>query len=281
MSQVALTSGKHFPGVSTLSLALDAVWPTELPVIVAECDAAGSDIAPRFGLNPNLGVVSLAATARRGISGEDLAAALQVVLGGVEVLVGPATPDQGHAMASVWGPMAAALGGLGTVDVIADCGRVGPGSSASRISPHADVTLVMTRPTPEGVAHADAAISALHPGAAYLGVVVRGPRSAVSEVEAALRVPVLGAIPEDHRAAAILWGEPGGRRYLERAPLIRAARELADAIAELLPSQASAGDAAAAFGELGPEAPPAWPPPAMEAMGAGVSAAAEREPRRA
>ena len=279
MSQIALASAKHSPGVSTLALALDAVWPAELPVVVAECDAAGSDIAPRFGLNPNLGVVSLAPSARRGLTGEDLAAALQLVLEGVEVLVGPATAEQGQAMATVWGPMAAALTALGTVDVIADCGRVGPGSSASRICPHADVTVVMTRPTPEGVAHADAAISALQVGAAYLGVVVRGPRSAVSEVEEALRVPVLGAIPEDHRAAAILWGEPGGRRYLERSPLIRAARELADVIAELLPT--AAGNAAAAFGEPGPEAHQAWAPPAMEAMGAGVSASMEREPRRA
>jgi hypothetical protein len=43
-------------------------------------------------------------------------------------------------------------------------------------------------------------------------------------------VPVIGSLPEDDRAAAALAGAPMRRWLLERLPLVRAARCLAEAI---------------------------------------------------
>ena len=46
MALIAIASDKGAPGVTTSALALAAVWPR--PVLLAECDPSGGDLAYRF-----------------------------------------------------------------------------------------------------------------------------------------------------------------------------------------------------------------------------------------
>ena len=70
MALIAIAADKGSPGVTTTSVALAAVWPRR--VLLAEADPAGGDLVYRSAgahggvLNPNSGLLSLAATARHG-----------------------------------------------------------------------------------------------------------------------------------------------------------------------------------------------------------------------
>src|SRR5690606_15599641 len=68
---IVLAADKGAPGVTTAATALGAVWPR--PVLLAECDPAGGDLAYRLPaadggvLIPTTGLLSLGAVARRGL----------------------------------------------------------------------------------------------------------------------------------------------------------------------------------------------------------------------
>ncbi|MCP9979875.1 hypothetical protein [Actinomadura madurae] len=92
MALIALAADKGAPGVTTAAVALGAVWPR--PVLVAECDQAGGDLVYRLPaaspadgdgdggmLNPSRGLLSLAATARRGLRPDQIAEHCQRLAG--------------------------------------------------------------------------------------------------------------------------------------------------------------------------------------------------------
>jgi hypothetical protein len=120
---------------------------------------------------------------------------------------------------------------LPDTDVIADCGRLEPGAPSATIARHAQLVVVAARPTLEGVAHLRARLAA-PAGPAPVGVVLIGERPySAAEVEATVGVKVIGVLPQDERAAAMLNGEPGTASKLHRSSLVRSARDLAAAIA--------------------------------------------------
>ena len=105
MALIAIAADKGSPGVTTSALALAAVWPRR--VLLAETDPAGGDLVYRSRaahggtLDPNSGMLSLAATARRGLAAEQLWDHAQPLTGGLDVLVGlvgnePMTRAAGH-----------------------------------------------------------------------------------------------------------------------------------------------------------------------------------------
>src|ERR671918_2515995 len=65
MAYVAFASAKASPGVTTTVAALAATWPAERDLVVAELDPSGGDLAVRFDLAAEPGLVSLAAAGRR------------------------------------------------------------------------------------------------------------------------------------------------------------------------------------------------------------------------
>ena len=264
MTLIALVSAKGSPGVTTLALALAHVWPRR--VLLAECDPAGGDIAAGFlagASDPGRSLLDLTVTARR----TELRSALRSHLVALDdtglrtVLPGLRGPDQAAALLPWWDRLAAMFGDLsdlhspdknrggdGTVDVLADCGRLSAGHPPTAVLRRADAVLLVLRPTLRSVAHARATVQALAPegmGAGRLVAVLVGagrPYTA-REVTRTLRVPVL-EVAHDPRAAAVLSdGAPAGRRFATSA-LLRSARTLADR----LPASASASpmDTAAA-----------------------------------
>ncbi|MEU9023222.1 hypothetical protein [Actinomadura sp. NPDC048394] len=326
MALIALAADKGAPGVTTAAVALGAVWPR--PVLVAECDQAGGDLvyrlpaaAPDGGagrqgggdggmLNPARGLLSLAATARRGLRPDQIAEHCQRLVGGLDVLVGLTNAEQAQAMTWLWGPLGRAFAGLGPVDVIADCGRLGAGTPLTELLREADLVVLLTRATLEQVAHLRERVAALAAelrGGPPVGVLVladpRDFRGSIAEVDRIIvgargrqapdpaaqagppppEVRVLGGLALDPKGADLLSGRWGGR--LDRSLLIRSAREVAgDLVARLDAAPAAtpatpAAPPASAPGLAGEPAPPAGGRPVPDARTEQVPAGGRHEER--
>ena len=244
MGVVALGSVRSC-GVTTLALALAATWPTERRVLVVEADPAGGTLAGAGGWPPEPGLVSLAAATRRV---DDLSAVFEhchELPGGARVLAAPASGEQArHALSMLEGVFA----GLGELDadVLLDCGRLEPttthGAPASTASGSlgrftgADRALLAVRPRLADL-HALGSWLATRSAAPIitsgrLGLVLIGDGPYPnSEIIDALGVEVLGHLPFDPEAAAVLATVPASDRALRQAPLVRSARSLAEQLA--------------------------------------------------
>jgi hypothetical protein len=242
---IALAADKGAPGVSTAAVALGAVWPR--PVLVAECDQGGGDLVYRLPaegggmLNPARGLLSLAATARRGLRPDQIGEHTQRLVGGMDVLAGLTNADQAQGLTWLWGPLGRCFASLHPIDVLADCGRLGAGGPMNDLLREADMIVLFTRPSLEQVAHMRERVSALAAVESRtrppIGIVViadpRDYRGSIAEVDrivtqAQLPATVLGGFAFDPRGAEMLRGQWGGR--LDRSLLIRSARELAGSL---------------------------------------------------
>ena len=148
---IAVAADKGAPGVTTTAIALAAVWPR--PVLLAECDPAGGDIAywlPAEGggrLDPRRGLLSLAVAARRDLQPAQVWTHAQKLRGGLDVLLGVTNAEQGAGLEPLWGPVGGLLAGLPQADVIADCGRLGPDGPYYDLLAHAAAVVLVTRPS--------------------------------------------------------------------------------------------------------------------------------------
>src|SRR5690606_38999284 len=154
---IVLAADKGAPGVTTAATALAAVWPR--PVLLAECDPAGGDLAYRLPaydggvLNPAKGLLTLGATARRGLDPGQIHAHTQKIVGGLDVLVGLTHGEQAAGLTWLWGPLGRALAGIPQADVIADCGRLGGHPQIADLLAEAEQVLLLTRASLDHVAH--------------------------------------------------------------------------------------------------------------------------------
>ncbi|MGI5352510.1 hypothetical protein ACQEU8_30620 [Streptomyces sp. CA-250714] len=257
MALIALAADKGAPGVTTAAVALSAVWPRR--ALLAEMDTAGGDLVYRSPasdgrpLDPNAGLLSLAATARRGLAAEQLWDHTQRLSGGLEVLVGLGNAEQSAGLAGQWDTLGRAFASLAdsphpqlAADVIADCGRIGPESASVALFPHAALVLLIARDEPEQIARvrdrALALTARLH-GAGrgmsplaqpLLGVllVARAQGAAkiagqVNDMLVASRAgaQVVGVLAHDPLGAEQLAGRRRGR--VERSLLVRSVRKVA------------------------------------------------------
>ncbi|GHH58264.1 hypothetical protein AB0H92_37430 [Streptomyces phaeochromogenes] len=254
MALIALAADKGSPGVTTAAVALAAVWPRR--VLLAETDPAGGDLVYRSAaahggpLNPNTGMLSIAATARRGLVPDQLWDHVQPLSGGLEVLVGLGNAEQAAGLAGLWPTLGRAFAQLADsphapADVIADCGRISGDTPAVEMFSQAALVLLISRTEPEAIARVRdraAALSAkLHGGArgaAALGtpligvVLITDPGESgklvhqVNDmlVAAQTGARVVGTIAEDPAGADQLAGRKRGR--LDKSLLIRSARKV-------------------------------------------------------
>ena len=254
MALIAIAADKGSPGVTTAAVALAAVWPRR--VLLAEADPAGGDLVYRAAgahggvLNPNSGLLSLAATARHGLAAEQLWDHAQPLVGGLDVLVGLGGAEQAAGLSGLWPMLGQAFAMLaqspnGAADVIADCGRIGPDSPTLELFPHAALVLLVSRTAPEQLARvrdrAGALSAKLHGsqrGAAALGyppigvlLIADTGESArltaqVNEMLVASQISarVVGTLAHDPAGAEMLSGRRRGR--LDKSLLIRSARQI-------------------------------------------------------
>ena len=229
MALIAIAADKGAPGVTTACLALTLVWPR--PVLLAECDPAGGDLVYRLPaahggqLDPGRGLLSLAVAARRGLTPDQVLEHAQKLRGGLDVLVGVVTAEQGAGLEPLWGPVGAALARLPDCDVIADCGRIGADGPHYDLLAYASSVVLVTRASLEEVVRLRERVAA---ATSALGMRHRQG------------IPVGVMVVADHRrfhAALTETGQALGgdqRGHLGRSLLLRTARDLARRLARSL-----------------------------------------------
>ncbi len=250
MALVSVASAKGSPGVSTTALALAARWPGQC--LLADLDPAGGDVALRYRdedgdpLDTDRGLLSLGVAVRRGTESAQLADHLQRLSGGLDALVGVSSPSQVQGLGAAWGHVGRLLARQPEADVIADCGRVVPGSATIPVLQASDVVLFVTDSSLEQVAHLRERIrnmaDVLRPGdvdgipvAVAVIASYRDTRAAADLQQlldsARLPVTVLGVIADEPRSAHVL--RTGHGRIGRGSLLLRSVDGVVDKIREL------------------------------------------------
>lgn len=232
MTVIAFASVKGAPGVTTTASLVGATWPEGRPVVLAECDPAGGDLAARFALSTVLGWASFRAEQRRSEAPVALTEHVQRLPGGLEVLVGTRRSAMDAERWPIAGLLASASASAdGPVDVLADVGRLPTGPEESDgWSDHAGALVIVVRSDAASVMQVrDAGPRILARWGELAALVVIGSgRHSPGEIERFTGIPVLGAIPYDPVAAAAASGEHTGRRHLGRSLLVSSAGRLAE-----------------------------------------------------
>ena len=244
---VAVGSAKGAPGVTTTARVLASVWPSD--ALLVDCDPAGGDLALQGRgpggtvLDPERGLLSLGADARRGLEADALGEHIQVLEGGLPVLVGVTHPEQVTGFGGAW-PALATVFANARATVVADCGRIAPGTPVLPVLQAADAVLFVVRPRLEAYAHLrerlrwllGLQVTGRRPGVGV--VVVTDPRDTSSPAELAqllahegLAASVVGRVAHDTRAADVLAGRVD--RGVARSLLVRSARELVGPVQRL------------------------------------------------
>lgn len=231
---IAVCSLSGAPGVTTLALALAGVWPGPEPVRVVEADSSGGDLAMRWRLPPWPGLVDLAAAARPGQDHEtsSMAAAVQVLPGGVRVCVAPSTADRSAGALELLAANPKALEVQGEVTVV-DLGRVAPGTDAAStiLLESADAVVLVTSGEPAHLKRVKEAAGELFVLAPRVGLAVVDTDRRPKEIVEALRLPVWARVPHDPKTAAFVNGRAHPLRT-HRRRLFVAARTLAHQLHE-------------------------------------------------
>ena len=251
MALLAIAADKGSPGVTTTATALAAVWPR--PVMLAETDPSGGDLVYRGTavhggpLDPNTGLLSLAATARRGLAPQQLWQHSQRLAGGLDVLVGLAVAEQSAGLTGLWPSLGRAFGRLTEqapggpdaiggqdCDVLADCGRLGPDSPTLDLLPEASLVLLVARTEPEQLARArDRALALsqrLRSGPPVGVLLIVDPKHShrlTGQVDSLLHeagARVLGVLADDPAGAEQLAGRRRGA--VGKSLLVRSARQV-------------------------------------------------------
>jgi hypothetical protein len=227
MTFIALSGTKGSPGTTTLALAMCAS-DTSAPLLI-EADAAGGDIAARCGMGLDPGLLTLAASGRRGLDRPTVEHHAQRLPSGVLALLAPTSA--GQAVSALTGVAAALARTLANdrSSVIVDTGRWDPRSPALDLVASASVAVLVLRPTIEGVEHARWQLADLQEIVPRVVVATIGVRPYPSaEVRSALAVDELYVIDDDSRAANALGGGARSDRWLRRSQLLRSAGALAE-----------------------------------------------------
>lgn len=247
MTVVAVTSIKGAPGATMAAQALAAAWGS--PVALVDADPSGGDLLYRCRarggepLDPDRGLLSLAAAARRDVTETTLGEHLQETSAEVPVLVGLTSQEQLTGIGGVWAQLSPLLSDHDG-DVIVDCGRLATGSPALPVALRADVLVVVVRPDIESVAHLRSRLaqlrSALRARTEEVSVVRVLVATSYRDTQSAahlqqllhseeLPAEVIGVLAHDPKAAAVLSSTRVGN--VARSLLVRSAAEAARRIA--------------------------------------------------
>ena len=234
MTVVSVYSLKGSPGVTTLSCLLASAWPAKGTATVVEADPAGGDLAARFGLSSRSGWVSLRSSARRSEGASVLAPHLQVLPGGVQVLVGSRGEDRCSAVSEEGLTARSGEGAhVGNGVTVVDLGRLSVEDPVSeswlRCS---DAAILVLRGDPAGAVHLrDRAAGLIDASSGRLCVVAVGGPYSGRELAGFAGITMFGDIPIDTAAADVASGTSGAGRRLERSLLWTAAGRVAVRVA--------------------------------------------------
>ena len=251
MTLLSAFSVKGAPGVTTLSCLLAAAWSAPGPVLLAECDPAGGDLAARFGLSSRVGWVSLTSSTRRSEGTPLLDDHLQQLPGGLPVLVGGRgydrrSADSGEGTvvrthsesfgAIAEGPSRPRSADTPTGLTVVDLGRYTQGDAVSGSwLRRSDISLlVVPGDAAAAVNLRDRAPQLLDACEGRLGLVVVGGTYGCSDMAAFTGIVGIADLPIDPSAAATACGAPGTGRRLELSLLWAAVGKLSDSLSRHL-----------------------------------------------
>ena len=252
MAILLLTSTTGSPGVTTLAVGLALTWPR--PILLADCDPGAHQailagyLAGRSANGKGLLRVAEAHRDRRPLREAVLDQTLP--LSAEEetrrlFLPGFTKPGSAMHFGGVWDDLAEALDRLGEVDidVIIDCGRLGPNGLPAALLERSAVTAVVVRSTLRSIMSARVHLPTIrdHPRLSatergHLGLIVvnEGRPYQRGEIARALDVPVITSIAHDPKAAAHLSdGIPRHRRF-DSSPLVRSIRDASAQLSDTL-----------------------------------------------
>jgi hypothetical protein len=239
MALLAMCSAKGSPGVTATALAFALSW--RRPLVLAECDPAGGDIAAGYLRELPLGergLSQLTASLHRGRLADDFWGQLVDLAPGdgtaLTKLLLPGLTDPMQATrwverrrpgeADGWRQLAELFTAAGTADrydVLADCGRLSAAHASTALLTAADAVLLVVRPTLPSMRAAAVALTVLR-GADRppIGLVLVGDRPYTArEISAELGIEVVATLPDDPGTAGVL--SLGGTHH--RGQLLRAA----------------------------------------------------------
>ena len=243
MAILLLTSTGGSPGVTTLAVGLALMWPR--PILLADCDPGAHQavlagyLAGRSAGGKGLLRVAEAHRDRRPL--REVVLDQTVPLSSEDgnrrlFLPGFTKPGSASHFGAVWEDLAEALDRLADVeiDVIIDCGRMGPAGPPAPLLERSALTAVVLSSTLRSVMSARVHLPTLrdHPRLTstdrrHLGLIVVGEGQPYrsNEIAKALEVPVITSIARDRQTAAHLSdGRPRHRRF-EVSPLVRCIRD--------------------------------------------------------
>jgi hypothetical protein len=243
MAILLLTSTGGSPGATTLAVGLALTWPRQ--ILLADCDPAAHQailagyLAGRSAGGKGLLRVAEAHRDRRPL--REVVLDQTLPLSDQEdnrrlFLPGFTKPGSASHFGGVWEDLAEAFDRLGEVDldVIIDCGRLGPYGPPAALLERSSLTAVVLASTLRSIMSARVHLPTLrdHPQLSstvrrHLGLIVIGEGQPYrrNEITKALEVPVITTIADDRQAAAHLSdGGPRHRRF-DASPLIRSIRD--------------------------------------------------------
>jgi hypothetical protein len=231
MAVVCFGSVRAAPGATTLAVLTAAVWPG--PAVLVEADPDGGVLALRYGLSRHPGLTDLAAILREAPSADALLRAAQALPGSdLPVVV---APESGSVATHVLADVAASLGtwcaDIEGLDVVVDCGRLGPGSPAVPLLDSASDVLLVAHPRADELYAAAHRLADLRraPGA---GLVLVGEHPHTNaEVAGQFGLRVVGVVADDPRTAGLVQTGQGSMRVLRRSLLVRSVQSLVDELA--------------------------------------------------
>ncbi|TNC25881.1 hypothetical protein [Mumia zhuanghuii] len=245
MTVVAFASAKGSPGVTQTVAGLVSVWGGA--PIMAELDPVGGDLAFRqlredgVPLDRETGLLSYAVAVRGGRE-SSLTDHLQPTDEGIDALVGVTAPGQVQGLGLAWPHIATGLQAEAR-PVLADCGRLTPGTPIAPVVEQASALVLVARSDVAALAHLRERLLWLREPLRIGGVdgvptgvlLVGDPRDRRAREDlarllasAGLPVPVLGTVAYDPKAVKVLRtsSERAVRRTLWHRSLVDVVPEI-------------------------------------------------------
>jgi hypothetical protein len=204
MALFVLGSVRGAPGATSGAVSLAIAWrrATGRDVLLVEADPDGGVLAARHGVSCTPSLTELSGAARLGLDGEHVWHFAQRLPGtGVPAVVAhPAAEQTQAAMRTAAPHLGRALAALPGHDVLADIGRIRPGSPSLPLAERATAVVVFLRPTVEdAVALAHRALLLRSMGEVRAVLTDAGPYGA-TEIARSTAIPVAGHLrPEPAR----------------------------------------------------------------------------------
>lgn len=232
---------------TTTAVALATGWPMSDDTLLVEADVSGGDLAAWFDLPPS---PSLSTIVTRVLDGAwpDIEQHTRLAANGLRVVPAPARAvEAAQAVGESTRSLVPTLAALRTPTTIVDVGRLPAVPSSHPFVGAAAAVVLVHRQAPQSARAAAVRIQRLadqltnlSASAAPVVIAVVGSRPFdLVEIERFLDdtagTAAIVELPDDPLAAAVFAGRTGvSARRLARLPLVRAARDLADAVERAL-----------------------------------------------